>query len=60
VLYAINGIMPIAICFRHGMVWAGVLGTIAMTIPLALAVAAGLRRRSGVVRAGDPMPVAGD
>lgn len=60
VLYAINGIMPIAICFRHGMVWAGVLGTIAMTIPLALAVAAGLRRRARTVRAGDPMPVAGD
>lgn len=60
VLYAINGIMPIALCFRHGMVWAGVLGTIAMVIPLALSVAARLRRRGAVVRAGDPLPVAGD
>lgn len=60
VLYAINGIMPIAICFRHGMVWAGVLGTIAMAVPLALSVAAGLRRRTAVARVGEPMAVTGD
>jgi putative membrane protein len=33
-LYAINGLLPIAICFRWDMVPAGVLGTIAMVIPL--------------------------
>ena len=37
VLYAINGIMPIALCVRHGLVWAAVLGTIAMAVPLGLA-----------------------
>jgi putative membrane protein len=33
-LYAINGLLPLAICFRWDMVPAGVLGTIAMGIPL--------------------------
>jgi len=33
-LYATNGILPILICFRWNMVLAGVLGTIAMGIPL--------------------------
>jgi uncharacterized membrane protein len=37
VLYAANGLLPIAICFRRDMVLAGVLGTIAMGVPLALA-----------------------
>ena len=37
VLYAANGLLPIAICFRRDMALAGVLGTIAMAIPLALA-----------------------
>lgn len=40
-LYAVNGIMPIAICARDGMVWAAVLGTAAMLLPVALAVRAG-------------------
>lgn len=40
VLYALNGIMPIAMCARHGMWWAAVLGTVAMGVPLALAVRA--------------------
>ena len=44
VLYAVNGLLPIAICFRQDMVPAGVLGTIAMGIPLLLAV----RRRSSL------------
>jgi putative membrane protein len=34
VLYAVNGLLPLAICFRWDMVPAGVLGTIAMGIPL--------------------------
>ena len=45
VLYAINGLMPIAICFRHGLVWAGVFGTLAMALPVALALLAGARGR---------------
>ncbi len=38
VLYALNGVMPIAMCARHGMWWAAVLGTIAMGTPLLLAL----------------------
>jgi uncharacterized membrane protein len=37
-LYAVNGILPIVICFRWDMVPAGILGTIAMVIPLWLAL----------------------
>jgi len=52
VLYAVNGLMPIAICFRHGLLWAGVLGTVAMAVPLVLATAAGVRRPSPTRAAG--------
>lgn len=38
VLYAANGLLPIAICFRRDMALAGVLGTIAMGLPLLLAL----------------------
>lgn len=41
-LYAINGLLPLAICFAQDMVLAGVLGTLAMGLPLVLA----LRSRS--------------
>ena len=34
VLYAVNGILPITICLRWGMVPAGVLGMVVMGIPL--------------------------
>lgn len=37
VLYAANGILPILICLRWGMVSAGVVGLVAMAIPLWLA-----------------------
>lgn len=43
VLYAVNGLLPIAICFSQGMTLAGVVGSLAMLIPLALAIAAGRR-----------------
>ena len=36
-VYAINGIMPVAICLRHGLWWAGILGVAAMGLPLLLA-----------------------
>lgn len=49
-LYAVNGVLPIAICIRHGMTWAWVLGTLAMGVPLALA----LRARRTAARTGRP------
>ncbi len=41
VLYGVNGLLPIAICLRQDMPWAGVLGFIAMALPLGLALRAG-------------------
>ncbi len=43
VLYAANGIMPIAICLRDGLWWAAALGSVAMATPLALSLRAGRR-----------------
>ncbi len=40
-LYALNGLLPITICLRQDMVLAGVLGFIAMALPLGLALRAG-------------------
>ncbi len=40
VLYGVNGLLPIAICLAQDMVLAGVLGTIAMAIPLVAALRA--------------------
>lgn len=37
-LYAANGIMPVVLCFRDGLVWAGIFGLLAMAIPVALAL----------------------
>jgi len=37
ILYAANGILPVLICLRWGMVSAGLVGIVAMGIPLALA-----------------------
>jgi len=48
-LYAVNGVLPIAICIRHGMTWAATLGFVAMAVPVALA----LRSRA---RAAAPAP----
>ena len=36
-VYAINGVMPIAICVRHGLWWAAILGAAAMGLALLLA-----------------------
>jgi len=38
VLYAVNGIMPIALCVRDDMMGAAILGTIAMVVPVVLAM----------------------
>jgi uncharacterized membrane protein len=43
VLYAVNGLLPIAICFAQDMTLAGVLGSLAMLLPLTLAIRAGRR-----------------
>ncbi|HVE79959.1 MAG TPA: carotenoid biosynthesis protein [Gemmatimonadaceae bacterium] len=43
-LYAANGVMPIAMCFRSGLWWAATGGLIAMAIPLAAALRARARR----------------
>jgi putative membrane protein len=56
VLYAVNGLLPIAICFRQDMVLAGVLGTIAMALPLLLAVRAKSSRDDARVPS-SPAPV---
>ena len=37
-LYAVNGVMPIAICLRDRLWWAAALGTVAMAVPLVLAL----------------------
>lgn len=41
VLYAVNGVFPIAICLRHELWWAAGLGTLAMAVPLVMAARAG-------------------
>ena len=43
-LYAVNGVLPIAICFAQDMALAGILGTIAMGVPLLLAFRANATR----------------
>lgn len=52
-LYAANGIMPVVLCFRDDLLWAGILGALAMALPVALALrkspqAAAARPASGV------------
>ena len=61
-LYAVNGLLPITICLRQGMWWAGIGGAVAMGIPLALAVRAGAPRVVTPERARRPIgvSVAGD
>lgn len=58
-LYAVNGVFPIAICVRHQLWWAAALGTVAMAIPIVLAVGsragipAGARDRAVPARSRD-------
>ena len=37
-LYTANGIMPVALCVRHGLWWAAAAGTIAMLVPATMAM----------------------
>ncbi len=46
VLYGVNGLLPITICFAQDMVLAGVLGLIAMITPLAAALRYAPSRRT--------------
>ncbi len=39
-LYAVNGVLPIAICFAQHMMLAGILGAVAMALPLVAALSA--------------------
>jgi putative membrane protein len=38
VLYGVNGVMSVTICFVHGFTWAWSLGILAMALPIAAAV----------------------
>lgn len=66
VLYGVNGVLPIAICARNGMWWAVLFGTLAMGVPLALAIARGSAVRRTTTYAPSPrgrpsgVAVAGD
>ncbi|MGQ0538188.1 MAG: carotenoid biosynthesis protein, partial [Gemmatimonadaceae bacterium] len=44
-LYALNGVMPVAICMRDGLWGAAALGSAAMAAPILLALSADARRR---------------
>jgi putative membrane protein len=66
-LYAINGIMPIALCLRNSLWWAAIWGTVAMAVPLIIALTAGARRRPAAPavqraepRRGESIAMAGD
>lgn len=48
VLYGVNGVLPIAICFAQNMPVAGVFGLIAMALPLVLAARSGMPQRAVV------------
>ncbi len=53
-LYAVNGLLPLAICFAQDMVLAGVLGALAMGWPLLAALRAERSERFRRVRAEAP------
>ncbi|HUQ49045.1 MAG TPA: carotenoid biosynthesis protein [Gemmatimonadaceae bacterium] len=36
IVYAANGVLPIALCLRHGLWWAAIFGALAMGLPLLL------------------------
>lgn len=54
-LYVTNGIMPVVLCFRDGLVWAGVLGALAMAIPVVLSLRPAARAAvTGPARGAEP------
>ena len=54
VLYATNGLMPIAVTARHGYWWAVVCGVVCMGLPLLLAWRAGRRPSEGALETREP------
>lgn len=48
VLYGVNGVLPIAICFAQDMPVAGALGLLAMALPLAVAARSGAHQQTPV------------
>jgi putative membrane protein len=53
VLYAVNGLFPIAICVRYGLWWAAALGSLAMATPLWIALRSPSRANRFARAAGD-------
>jgi uncharacterized membrane protein len=51
-LYAANGVMATTICYVHGFTWAWSLGILAMALPVALSLWAGLKQRTPNVGVG--------
>jgi uncharacterized membrane protein len=51
-LYTANGVMAATICYVHGFTWAWSLGILAMALPVALALRAGLKQRTPTVGVG--------
>ena len=56
-LYAVNGVMPVAMTARAGMWWAAILGALAMALPVWLAIRA---RSRGRARAPGPGLIQGE
>lgn len=51
VLYGVNGILPIMICVGRGLWWAVALGSVAMLLPLVLAIRVRAQRRANSIAA---------
>lgn len=53
-LYLANGIMPVALCLRDGLWWAGTLGAVAMLAPALLALTRAPQRATEPARRAGP------
>lgn len=56
VIYAVNGIMPVAICLRHGLLGAWILGALAMAVPVVLALRASTLQSVDVLSSRQTLP----
>jgi uncharacterized membrane protein len=57
VLYAVNGIMPIALCVRSSLWWAAILGTLAMALPVILSLRGAHRAVPATLESERALPV---